>query len=82
MICGFEKGHEFSRASQRVRGILIYDPFDLRTIVQMAVERAVCEARGDKRKAARLLGIAPTTLLRKLKSYRTGKRTSPVRRRP
>lgn len=41
----------------------------LRELEQRAIQKAMAEARGDKRLAARLLGIGKTTLYRKLREY-------------
>ncbi len=43
----------------------------LRDLEQQAVLKAVAQARGDKDLAARMLGIAKSTLYRKLKTYGT-----------
>ena len=46
----------------------------LKSLERDAILRALREARGDKREAARVLGIGRTTLYRKLNSYHTESR--------
>jgi len=59
-------------ASQRTAARPVAQTFGvapLEEVERLAIEHAIKVARGDRRKAARLLGIGKTTLYRKLREY-------------
>jgi DNA-binding NtrC family response regulator len=70
VVDGAREGHEAPEAPTREEGVVVFRPgMTIEDMERQAIQAALTEVRGNRRKAAEMLGIGERTLYRKIAAY-------------